>query len=814
MKLKSKILLAILLFAIGNTAAFSQELRLAVSSQPLDKVLSRLGVEVSFDSKAMSVYSVTVSQNFTNPKQAIDYLLKGKPYVCQQVGSVYVILKKPTAVESKYTPKHSYLLSGVLVDAYSGENLPYTYIQTNKGSTTSDQNGFFSLKLTENSPIQFSAEYLGYNKLDTMLSVGYHRLQLVAQPVAMPEAVIKSSTTAMLMQSGQRSGENRINHSVARYLPGSTDNSVFTLLRMMPGVRASGEPSEELMVWGSNGGESRILFDGFTLFGMKGFNDNIGSVNPYMVKDIKLMKGGYDASYGNQVGAIAEISGIDGLTSRPSFKANVSTLTTNIFGSIPVSRRSSLAAAYRQTFYNLYSSELLNPYGGRKPSSTNGKGKGNGVGQNQNTAEYFIFPNYAFRDVNIKYSGDLLTSDSYYISAYWAKDQFDFTVKTDDDSEQSADQKSEQYGGAAYYKHVWLSGASTQLTLAFSQLTTEEEHITLKSNQSNPTSSFQVDGYVREMSAKLIHNISIGGYQKLEIGGELNRYTDRLNGAESSLSKPSFFISDRLSISKLSIDGGLRVDVTPDNIYWQPRIAIRYPISERLTTTASWGLFNQYISRVPVRINSTANFFTWQLGEPLEAMHSIVGVAYNHNGFLASLEGYDKKTNNAIRLVDGLPKQVDVSSWGVDLFLKKNIGQSSLFGSYSFNHLAEPQSESGHELKLGAIISLSPFVLSASYVYGTGFSVLNSGNLSYGQGMGQGMQGRVLSDEPYSRMDIAATYRLKLNRWRLHAGVSLMNIFDTKNIKYGYEASTKTDPVAVYSQAIPFTPLIFVEILF
>ncbi len=45
-------------------------------------------------------------------------------------------------------------------------------------------------------------------------------------------------------------------------MPGFSDNALFNVLRMMPGIRASGEPSDELYVWGSSPGESRVTLDG------------------------------------------------------------------------------------------------------------------------------------------------------------------------------------------------------------------------------------------------------------------------------------------------------------------------------------------------------------------------------------------------------------------------------------------------------------------------------------------------------------------------------------------------------------------------
>ena len=108
--------------------------------------------------------------------------------------------------------------------------------------------------------MRIQTQYMASEILDTTLHVGNHKLLLLPKIITLDEVVISPpSSSAMLMQSGKTSGEIRLNHQIAQYMPGSADNSVFSLLRMMPGVRASGEPSEDLIVWGSNCGESRLM---------------------------------------------------------------------------------------------------------------------------------------------------------------------------------------------------------------------------------------------------------------------------------------------------------------------------------------------------------------------------------------------------------------------------------------------------------------------------------------------------------------------------------------------------------------------------
>ena len=244
-------------------------------------------------------------------------------------------------------------------------------------------------------------------------------------------------------------------------MPGSADNSVFNLLRMMPGVRASGEPSEGLIVWGSNWGESRLVYDGFTIFGMKSFNDQIGSVNPYLTKDLRLLKGGYDVSQGNHIGAVADITGNEGNFNRPSVKANISNYTANIYASIPIKQSSAFSVAYRQTFYNLYSNESVD----------NSKGKGNGHGngnKNKISPDIYIEPAYDFRDLNLKYAGRISENDNYYISLYGAEDHFKFSVKQQE-YKVDATEKNRQYGAAANYNRVWDNRNNSKFLFSYSR---------------------------------------------------------------------------------------------------------------------------------------------------------------------------------------------------------------------------------------------------------------------------------------------------------------------------------------------------------
>lgn len=799
------------MFVFWTTAAFCQGLRLSVSNESLDKVLLRLQTEISFDSKALSQYQVSVNRNFKNTQEAINYLLKDKPFICEQINGVYVISsrKQETSVIS---PKKEYFLSGTIQDTETGESLPFAYVQTGNHTVSSNDNGYFRLKQEDNSTFHIRAQYLGYLPLDTILRAGQHTLSLSPKTITLKVITINSPPATMMMQVGNNSGEIHINHNIARYMPGSGDNSVFNLLRMMPGVRASGEPSDEFIVWGSSGGESRISFDGFSLYGMKSFNDNISSVNPYMVKDIRLMKGGYDASVGNQAGSLANIRGIDGQNDKPAFKANLSNLTANVFGSVPINKKSALSAAYRQTFYNLYESELLNPFNGKRAASTNSKGKGKPQSELSNTTETYVFPDYGFRDFNLKFSSETSTNDTYYISMYGASDKFNFTLKNEDESEIEAVQNSSQYAVATNYNKVWSNESSTKLIASYSHLDADEDHISIPKGQQQDITTMHVDNRMDELSFDLSHHFDLGKYQNISVGTAWSQYANKLNGEKHSLSVPALYVMDKIKFEKLNITGSLRTDFTSSDVFIQPRISGAYSIAENWKATASWGVYKQYIARNP-NVNDKNNIaFVWTIAEPkaLQARHSLAGIAYSKDGFLISLEGYKKYTRNTTRFYKDEIYTTNIDIWGADVFLKKELGKSSIFGSYSICDISEKNLETGHEIKLGGLLSVSPFYISSNYVYGTGFNVISIGQ----QGMGQGSSSKTIPNSNYSRLDMAATYRLELNKCTLQTGLSLINIFNTQNVKYDYSLGGKQDVINVYTQAMPFTPMLFLEFLF
>jgi hypothetical protein len=318
-----------LLFVYLVVPLSSQEIRINCTDEPLNKILIQLrdnyGLMVSFDDRQLSTYKLTLEKKFSSHSLALEYLFKGLPLRYEVSDGVYIIY----TVVLKERPK-SNILAGSVSDRTNHETLPFSSILINNKGFISDAKGNFSFSSATDSIFSIKISYLGYYILDTIVPSGTHyNFRITPSVIAMKEITVIGPAVERSIQTGNSPGIIKLNHKIAYFLPGNGDNSVFNLLRLQPGILASGEQSTDLIIWGSNEGQSQVIFDGFTLYGMKNFNDNISAVNPFMAKDIEVSKGGFGAEYGERVGGIVDITGTDGSRLSPSVQLNINNMTLN-----------------------------------------------------------------------------------------------------------------------------------------------------------------------------------------------------------------------------------------------------------------------------------------------------------------------------------------------------------------------------------------------------------------------------------------------------------------------------------------------------
>jgi hypothetical protein len=849
-----RLLLRILLLAflfLQVPLVYSQKISIQAKNKPLNRVLvgirDEYKIQLSFNDSRLAAYRVTVQRVFSSPEEAFSFLIKGLPLHCEKRGEVYLFYSSATEVKNEDPAKdppnpERYLLAGKIINKFNRESLPFSSILVNDHGLLSDSRGFFSFISTTDSVFKLKISYLGFYILDTIVRPGSATFELTPSVVELQRVVIVGKNVEYSILSGEKTGTTKLNHKVANFLPGFSDNSVFNMLRLQPGILAAGEQSNDLVIWGSYEGQSQVLFDGVTIFGLKNFNDNISAVNPLMAKDINVQRGGFGAELGGKVGGIVNVTGIDGNILSPTAKVSINNMTLSGVASTPVGKSAAAVLAFRQTYYDLYNSAKLNV----SQNAASVASEGSTVN---------IYPDYVFHDLNLKFSGKSKLNDTYFVSLFTGGDKFNYSVsqprtvptlgnrKEVYNVSSDVDEKNTQKGIASFYGKIWKNGNTSNFSLGYSGLSTilsnYQQVIRSLTGKSIYDRIETTTNSIDEASFKLDNKFNVSENQTIEFGTALIR--DKIKLKEDSANVTTYqkndkstalslYLLDNIYISKrLSAKIGERVD-HPANIgkfYFQPRVSASFKLTDNLKLNGSWGQYNQFVVKTSVTDEDGNYHYFWAVSDNkdipvLLSSQRVLGLSFTKNDFLVNVEGYSKRIFGITRFVQnraGLKfvYQGDSKGMGLDVLVKKDYKGNSAWVSYSLgqtleyfpyfsdnNYRRAPQDQT-HEIKIAGLLNLSPFFVSANYVYGSGFP--NQAPLT----------ATTEAIPAYHRFDAAVTYQFTRRKFHLETGVSVLNVFNSHNIKYSNFVrlpASQTNTIDINAEAVPFTPALFLNLSF
>lgn len=813
---------------------FGQQVQVNTQSKPLNEVLAEIstqyGIQISFDDRDLSQYKIKFTGTYKSPEEAIRKMIENLPLDMIKTGDVIIIVHKQTPTKPK-----TYTISGQILEQGTMEPLPYSNILVNGNGMIADLKGSFSYVSNNDSTFRIRASHLGYYVLDTSVSESTDlRFLLTPSVIGLTEVIIKNSVIERSTLAGDKAGMMKLNHQVANFLPGFGDNSVFNLLRLQPGILASGEQTNELIIWGCYEGQSKVIFDGFTIFGLKNFNDNISAFNPLMAKDIEVYKGGYDARFGERTGGIVNITGKNGNSEDVSFSVDINNMTMNGMVEIPMFKNGSLIIALRHTYYELYNPGDVNSLFGNKVNR-----------DSSNAIDVNIVPDYRFRDLNIKYSSRIKNRDLFYISLYAGNDRFSYSIDQALNNHvilKNTAEFNSQSGGSIYYGKSWKNGYNTDFSLNYSRL---------KANYSDDLSiekiHQQITEQVKDMDAENIamestvqvnnrfpvHKAHILEGGMVITGNRIELREDTFNipqaGIDNEARRITMYFQDVITLRKiLEVKAGLRITqaFNLQHFYPEPRISASVKIGDSFKVNAAWGIYNQFITKASV-LDDMGNYrYIWTVCDNdqipvLQSFHYVAGTSFNKYDFTVNLEGYYKDITGLTRYIRNTVQGIEGiyegfgRSYGMDVLIKKDYKGHSAWVAYSLSKTEEifeyfkvdeyrraPQDQR-HEVKLAALVNLDPVYFSADYVFGSGFP----------------SSPEILAEDPdnltYSRLDVAVIYKFLDRRMKGEIGLSVLNVLNTQNIKYAnFERLTanQTNSINIYSEAIPITPALYFKL--
>lgn len=794
-------------------------------------VRTQYQVRFSYDAGAMK--EIRVNRVFAGEEleSCLFHILEEKGYTFRKVGATYLIVPLRDSHERPDQGGMEITLSGVVQDAESGEPLPYAniFLKGTKRSFTSDYRGEFIIDQIPSDTAMLTFSYVGYERktvrIKTILRERDGVVQLRITRNILPEAIVEGKGLSPVT-SGDQPGLIVINPQSLGSVNGPGEPDIFRTAQLIPGVNATNEMSNGLIIRGSPGDQSLIQIDGFTVYHMDHFFGVISAINPLAVKNIRVQKGGVEVRNASRIGGLVDITAKEGNRYQAGGKLVAGPLSLSGYLETPLNagNNMSLMIAARRSTTDFWNSPTYNELFKTIYNASIRSEQSTSPGDE---AEYL------FSDVISKITWRPSVNDVLFVSGYTSRDQLGiaydamdnagaYSYKYYDDSEWG--NRGAGVGWSHKYSERWKQDVTAGWSKYASDLNAVDTLIDLR---------FQdVQRFYREDNNTLIDMNTryqlehVRSNHTFYAGAMVNSVDIQRSGSETGVNSASHsratwssaFAQWKSSRNDFRWNAGLRSAFYTGTKQWYPEwsVSMIWGKPDSISFKASVARVHQFVHRLRQQSLFLNQPDTWMLGgvqniPVLAGDQFILGVWVPLVDWQLDIEGYVKKNRGVAMDIGQWYWQEDNTSQvatgtgstiGFDIFLKRERTKSDFWISYSLansgmqfsaldlsNNLV-PGYEHLHEVKVYYEWKWKRWNIWATWVYGSGrpYTPL-LGETSVETVNGSIVQTPVYGElnsarlKPYHRLDAGAGYRIEHDRHSWNFVVNLTNVYNRVNIR-------------------------------
>lgn len=747
---------------------------------------------ISFDDSYMKTLILPKDKSFKSLKKFFNYLKKNYPIDICYLDKTIILSQRHISKEKNI----SHTFFGKVYDSANKQGLPNAEILIDNTITYTSEDGFFSYICNSPKAISITIKHLGYNITDTLCQPDkLLKISLTKGTTRLKEITVNSNRNLTSnTHIGKRAGVIKLNPAFIKKLPGYGETSIYTFLRLMPGVLATGESSNDISVRGSSEGQNSYLFDDYKIYKPWYKLSEIGTVNPLLIEDIEVYKAGYNSSMGENVGSMVKISGKNSIADKPSLSLFVNNFITNIYSEIPLSGKSSLIFSARKNIKN-----TLN----------NNSQEGYRLKENQGDIidHYYIntTPKYSLADINIRYLYHLNEKSGLRLGMFSSYDKIaieDRTNSAEHKSRNNQKNKDRQYGASIKYYTNTKSG-QLNISSSYSRIHTNNLNNAsfidiIEARNSYKYSSEKrnsLDQYSIKINKQRVlkkgNSIDYGIGSTISVANSFFLENDTVR-SETDNKNHLFYCYTNINLSiidKFNISLGARLNYSKeeDKLYPEPRFSIDFYINPLWKLYASTGMYNQFAYKT-YKIDQVENRdFIWTTCNKdipsIVSVNHCLGARFSDNKFTLSTELFYKNIRNVMSSIYSESQYQNSRGknkyYGFDIFTKYQTKKFISWASYTYSQLKDKDYtkyrksnfDNKHELKLAISYNISNnLTVSSNYIYGSGFEFMQYDY--YGSLHGS-----------YQRMDLGMCYDLRIKAVKAEIGASVLNLFDNKNSK-------------------------------
>ena len=513
--------------------------------------------------------------------------------------------------------------------------------------------------------------------------------------------------------------------------PAFIEPDVFRTLQMLPGVQTTSDFSSALYVRGSTPDQNLIMLDGIAVYNPYHLGGIFSTFNTDAIKEADFHAGGFPARYGGRMGAILNVLNREGNTRKVKGSANISLISSKglIEGPLPSWRgmKGSWMISGLRTYFDKVIDALKIPIGQRIDGSD----------------IYFQFP-YYFYDYQVKINLDIDQDHRLTYSRFYGDDIVDFSFEeTLESSGTNVNVRSESGFGVKWPwgNHTngltwrWIIAPDLVAKTFFShsryrfdfELSAQDRNTYTYTDSTIELFSdvtFRAFDIIKDNTIETAltwqaaqdHTVT-GGFQvkdvNFDLGLDISIATQDTSLDFSLLSlvnntrEIAIFAQDKWDFSeKLKFQFGLRSTHynLHNNIYFDPRLSMKYHYSKDIAFKLNWGLYHQFLTTANNQDENLRLVELW-LGIPKDkpasvAQHIISGLEYmSPKNIFYRLEVYHKDFDNLLTLkqentntVEGAESDSTTNefwdtkgnSHGIELLIKKSSGKLNGWVGYTY----------------------------------------------------------------------------------------------------------------------------------
>ena len=831
-------LLFILLILIGTQLKAQKNYEFDFSDKSLYEAIKKLSskhkFKFSYNPSALKKHKLDKSIKANTEAELISKIFEDLPFKIQVSNGVYLII--PQKIKPKPLP-----LAGSVYDKDSGKPLAFAHVQTSEKGTISNQNGRFTLPPREDT-ITISVSYIGYK--DVQLEVPPNQediaLNLELNPYVLQEVILNTSIGTDL--SG-KPGFFSLNPEQFNSLPTLGGTDVFKSIQLLPGVQATDETASGLSVRGGTPAQNLIQMDGFTLYHLDHFFGIFSTLNPNMINNVSVFKGGFGSQYGGRISSVVDVSGRVGTKQEVGGQIGVNLLAMDGYIETPIGNKTSFIFGMRQSLTGVLNSDLFRDF-----LTSNRSAFVESI--NPGIATLNLTPSLNFYDINSKIQHRFSSRSILDVNFYLSEDDYTGEYLESDDFASLRIQDLANWsnsGLSASWKYNFSPKWYSSFTLGTSNYREEEslgitqtffqdatfDSTIIARNSAIDIYEFGVNSTVNDVTIKTDHEIDLDNDDIVRAGIEINSISTNYETDQFFLANfaEEFVIKDTLILESNIISGygsyqfnnsnvsstiGLRSSYYEPTEKWyvEPRFDINFKLSEKFSLKGAASFHHQFVNQTSLSFFDNDDKFYWVLADDdvipiLKSTHLIFGGSYSSKRWLVDLEYYRKNTNGILenRFVNLTPagisfvldQQINLAgdnlSEGLDIFVKYHTTRYSSWLSYSLarsensfwyinqNTPYPSNQDQRHEINLTNQYKVNNWEFSSLLLLGSGrpftIPILNEDSIIT-------YDEERLNDQRlpgYFRVDLSAKYSFSVGKTKCNAGVTLFNLFGTQNIK-------------------------------